>query len=190
MRKPTTADIGKDVYLPKPLSGRYLVPLLGISEDKDGQPVYLVQDTNIRVNLTHSREVLVIEDFDDPTTLKMGRFEGRKPEELSQDEQLQRALAINAARQLENDRFNFRRPDPVKKKDKPFENTCLCGCGNNTRGTFFPGHDAKVKSLLVKFGKGEVSRDKLPEAVVEYVKTNEKWRVWFGGYFSLEWSNA
>lgn len=31
---------------------------------------------------------------------------------------------------------------------RPAESNCLCGCGNLTKGRFFPGHDAVLKAQL------------------------------------------
>lgn len=34
-------------------------------------------------------------------------------------------------------------------------NACLCGCGESTRGTFRPGHDARMVSQLVAVVKAD-----------------------------------
>jgi len=31
---------------------------------------------------------------------------------------------------------------------RPAVNPCLCGCGETTKGRFFPGHDATLKETL------------------------------------------
>ena len=40
-------------------------------------------------------------------------------------------------------------------KTKTSVNTCLCGCGGTTRGTFKPGHDARMVSQLVAVVKAD-----------------------------------
>ena len=36
----------------------------------------------------------------------------------------------------------------VAENARPAESPCLCGCGNLTKGRFFPGHDALLKERL------------------------------------------
>lgn len=31
---------------------------------------------------------------------------------------------------------------------RPAKAPCMCGCGNETKGRFFPGHDATLKAAL------------------------------------------
>lgn len=32
--------------------------------------------------------------------------------------------------------------------------TCRCGCGGNTQATFVPGHDARLKGLVIRVTRG------------------------------------
>lgn len=43
------------------------------------------------------------------------------------------------------------------KNPKP----CHCGCGNQTGGFFYPGHDARFKGWLLQIERGEETADKL-----------------------------
>lgn len=36
----------------------------------------------------------------------------------------------------------------LEQNARPALAPCLCGCGNTTKGRFFPGHDATLKSAL------------------------------------------
>lgn len=47
---------------------------------------------------------------------------------------------------------------------------CLCGCGLETASLFRPGHDARVKGILLKVERGELQADDLPEALKATVK--------------------
>lgn len=47
---------------------------------------------------------------------------------------------------------------PAKEKKEPAPvvlQPCVCGCGNETKRFFYPGHDSKFKSWLLKIAKGE-----------------------------------
>lgn len=61
----------------------------------------------------------------------------------------------------------------AKREAKPkLDSTrdCLCGCGTETGGRFAPGHDARVKGLLLKVERGEEKADSLAESLKPYVK--------------------
>jgi hypothetical protein len=51
---------------------------------------------------------------------------------------------------------------------------CLCGCGQETLSLFAPGHDARVKGILLKVERGELTRDAIPETVAPFVKFKGK----------------
>jgi len=59
-------------------------------------------------------------------------------------------------------------PKPRKTHD------CVCGCGIETLSVFAPGHDARVKGLLLKVERGELSRDAVPESLAPFVKFKGK----------------
>jgi chemotaxis protein histidine kinase CheA len=63
-----------------------------------------------------------------------------------------------------------KKPAPQPKKDKTKD--CLCGCGGRTKGgLFIPGHDAKLKSFLLKVEKGEADVNTLPQATRDQLDT-------------------
>lgn len=52
-------------------------------------------------------------------------------------------------------------------KPKAERKLCLCGCGKpvgRPRSQFLPGHDAKLKSILIKVEKGKLKESDIPEA--------------------------
>jgi hypothetical protein len=63
-----------------------------------------------------------------------------------------------------------------KAEPKPLKRThdCLCGCGQETLSLFAPGHDARVKGILLKVERGELTRDSIPESVAPFVKFKGK----------------
>lgn len=56
---------------------------------------------------------------------------------------------------------------PKKKESTP--GPCLDGCGGETNSKFIPGHDARLKSLLLKIERGDEPLEALPEVVRPYV---------------------
>lgn len=59
------------------------------------------------------------------------------------------------------------KPARVKKEKKL--RPCLEGCGQMVPGNFAMGHDAKLKSLLLKIERGEEDQTKVPEIAQELV---------------------
>jgi hypothetical protein len=46
----------------------------------------------------------------------------------------------------------------IARNARPAISNCLCGCGETTKGRFFPGHDATLKeSLKVTAAAGDVN---------------------------------
>lgn len=61
--------------------------------------------------------------------------------------------------------------EKVKKEPKLVSTqNCLCGCGLETGGKFCPGHDARVKGMLLKVERGEMKAADLPATLVPHVK--------------------
>jgi hypothetical protein len=51
---------------------------------------------------------------------------------------------------------------------RPAEAPCLCGCGELTKGRFFPGHDAKLKArLIVTTRDGDATAAEFAAAALE-----------------------
>lgn len=53
-----------------------------------------------------------------------------------------------------------------KGKNKPLHD-CACGCGGQTRGTWFPGHDGRATGWAVRIERGVI-------ASIEDVPANER----------------
>jgi len=68
---------------------------------------------------------------------------------------------------------------PKEKKEKKPKSThdCLCGCGNETASLYAPGHDARVKGILLKVERGDLEKSAIPETVVPFVKFVGKWKT-------------
>lgn len=59
-------------------------------------------------------------------------------------------------------------PKAKKAPREPKEKTvraCRCGCGNQTGGYFYPGHDARFKGWLLKIERAKMEVKDLPESV-------------------------
>lgn len=59
---------------------------------------------------------------------------------------------------------------PPKPKAEKKQRPCLDGCGQMVSGNFAMGHDAKLKSLLLKIERGDEPLDKIPEPCLDLVK--------------------
>jgi len=53
---------------------------------------------------------------------------------------------------------------------------CLCGCGRETSGLYAPGHDAKVKGILLKIERGNLEKSDCPNTVAPFVKWSGQWK--------------
>jgi len=71
---------------------------------------------------------------------------------------------------------------PRAKKEKTLQ-PCLDGCGAQVPGNFQMGHDAKLKSMILKIERGEMEMSELPEIAQELVgfKKGEKEPIMTGG---------
>lgn len=47
-------------------------------------------------------------------------------------------------------------------------NRCACGCKSPTARTFAPGHDAKLKSLVLQVVRDEIPVTKIPKEAREF----------------------
>lgn len=65
---------------------------------------------------------------------------------------------------------------PKEKKLKKTHN-CLCGCGAETLSLYAPGHDARVKGILLKVERGDLEKSAIPETVIPFVKFVGKWKT-------------
>lgn len=63
-----------------------------------------------------------------------------------------------------------RPPKPTQPKKEKVMRPCLDGCGQMVPGNFAMGHDAKLKSLLIKIERGERTLDDIPEPCLDLVK--------------------
>lgn len=58
----------------------------------------------------------------------------------------------------------------VRVKKEKTMGPCLDGCGAMVGARFFPGHDAKLKAIIVKVERGELDLDDIPEPAQELTK--------------------
>jgi hypothetical protein len=72
---------------------------------------------------------------------------------------------INETKTAKKDKSNAPKTK-AEKKQRP----CLDGCGTMVGGNFAMGHDAKLKSLLIKIERGEMPLDAIPEPCLDLVK--------------------
>lgn len=56
-------------------------------------------------------------------------------------------------------------PRPKREKKQVVLSACGCGCGAQVPGTFKMGHDAKLHSMLLKTGRGQMKYSELPASV-------------------------
>lgn len=64
---------------------------------------------------------------------------------------------------------------PAKKaasngKEPAEMNDCICGCGEQCRNNFRPGHDARVHGWAKKVASGELKIGSLPPSAQKYIK--------------------
>jgi hypothetical protein len=58
---------------------------------------------------------------------------------------------------------------------------CLCGCGQPTlteNAKFIPGHDAKLKSLLLRVERGEAKKSEIPEVAKAFLQKSKMSGAW------------
>jgi len=75
--------------------------------------------------------------------------------------------------------------DKVKQKKDPAAapapkkpastHDCLCGCGRETLSLYAPGHDARVKGIILKVERGQMKPEDVPETVQPFVRFKGKW---------------
>lgn len=83
------------------------------------------------------------------------------------DAKAARAIAVDRHKTEAKTEKAAREPKPkAEKKLRP----CLDGCGAMVPGNFAMGHDAKLKSLLIKVERGEKPLTDIPEIVLDLVK--------------------
>lgn len=59
--------------------------------------------------------------------------------------------------------------------------SCLCGCGQATvtdSAKFIPGHDAKLKGLLLKVERGELPKNQVPEIAKPFLQRSGMSNAW------------
>jgi hypothetical protein len=152
------------VLLGHPLAGKRYVPLLDI-EVINGAQYHIVMDSKLRTRLHPSYPVWMLEEGDEIPPM---------PAPIVTTRPVDQPKATPA-----------KEPKPKKEKtetEKQYSGSksCICGCGTPTQSTFAPGHDARMKSLLKKVQSGAATLGDVPELVIDYVRTNEKWNGWFG----------
>lgn len=89
--------------------------------------------------------------------------------ESAQEKQNARAVAIEK-HATEQATQKAERPKRTKPAGDAKLHPCLDGCGAMVKGNFAMGHDAKLKSLLLKLEKGEATPELIPEPCLDLVK--------------------
>jgi hypothetical protein len=73
---------------------------------------------------------------------------------------------------------------PAKKDDGKLSAkglSCLCGCGQATltdSARFIPGHDAKLKSVLLKVERGELTEPSIPKIARPFLQKSKMSGAW------------
>jgi len=78
------------------------------------------------------------------------------------------AKAVNAV--LKPDAPAGDKPPKAPKAPKVPKNQCLCGCGTLVHNNFAPGHDAKVKAILLKVSRGLLPFEAIPQLLLPHLK--------------------
>lgn len=106
-----------------------------------------------------------------PTVLKPGATKKKPPSVLGAE----RASAISAIDKAKQKKAG----GPAEPKAKPMRKThdCLCGCGQETLSLFSPGHDARVKGIILKVERGDLDRNAIPDLCQPFVSFKGKWKT-------------
>jgi len=90
------------------------------------------------------------------------------------------ALDPEAAKAMANLDKTKQKKDPnaqPKAKVARSSHDCLCGCGSETLSLYAPGHDARVKGLILKCERGIIEPKELPETIQPFVRFKGKWKT-------------
>ena len=63
----------------------------------------------------------------------------------------------------------------AKAKKAKSTHDCICGCKRETMGLYAPGHDARVKGILISVERGKLPVADIPEGVKPFVKFTGNW---------------
>ena len=102
---------------------------------------------------------------------------GKKGEEMQAAAAKAKAAAAKAKGALDKASAKVAKAKEPKVKKLKKTHDCLCGCGTETLSLYAPGHDARVKGILLKVERGDLGKDAVPETVAPFVKWAGKWKT-------------
>ena len=108
-----------------------------------------------------------------PTSTPVIDAAGKKGVEMAKA----KAAAAKAGGTLTKAAAKIKAKTAPKQKKLKKTHDCLCGCGGETFGLFAPGHDARVKGILLKIERGDMGKEAVPETVAPFVKWIGKWKT-------------
>ncbi len=104
-----------------------------------------------------------------PDTTKTPVIEAAgKKGEAAKVEEAKAKAATAKAKGVEKGAAATKAPKAPKKPKSTHD--CICGCGRETGGLYAPGHDARVKGILLQIEKGKLEKDAVPVGVMPFVK--------------------
>lgn len=167
-RDVTQEDVGEIVQVNPPFSGHRQGVLREMGTHPGGQPFHKIDFGEGRQENLIDWQVMILEEgesaedvFPPPATApKSVRPKGRKKADEEKE------------------------PRPPKDPNAGMRESVL-GSGRQTKSFFAPGEDATAKSWLLRVRRGEKKRSELPESLVNFVRTNDKWNRQFADVLEL-----
>lgn len=143
-----------------------------------GENLFLLDCGNLRFRLLDWRICSMTDqpfDQDVPVnedgSVSIGNEETERPAVYAGKKKLSKRAKEQAAKPAKEQKQPAAEPAAREKK------TCRCGCGGETYSLFVPGHDARVKSQLLKVARGQLAQSEVNQAVWDLVEENEKWHA-------------
>lgn len=96
----------------------------------------------------------------------------KKPVSVRGAEQAAAMASIDKAKQKADGKA-----EPKAAAKPRSSHDCLCGCGKETLSLFAPGHDARVKGIILKVERGDLDRDAIPDMCQPFVSFKGKWKT-------------
>lgn len=126
---------------------------------------------DLATTTTHAASTSTTAEEADTTMAKTAKQTGDSKLKKANAERKARLTAKQEAKAADAKAVKAAKPaKPAKEKKLAATRDCLCGCGLETSGKFRPGHDARVKGMLLKVERGDEAVTSLPESLRPYVK--------------------
>jgi hypothetical protein len=113
--------------------------------------------------------------WDEAAPIAPKAVEGDKADEAGATKAKEKAAKAKAAGALDKKAAKVVKEKAPKKLRKTHD--CLCGCGTETLSLYAPGHDARVKGIILKVERGDLEKSAIPETVAPFVKFSGKWKT-------------